>query len=111
MKDSMQDLLKQFVMFLLAVIVSMTGFWLMIGRDFVTRAEVEEKINENINPKVALIDQKLDGKIKNDEKMMAILENFNRTINDLNVQVGVLSKTLEYLEKRLDDDSRFARSK
>lgn len=43
----MKDIVKEIMVILVTIIITMTGFWLMIGRDYITRSEAQIMIEEN----------------------------------------------------------------
>lgn len=43
----MKDILKEVVVVFITIILTMAGYWLMIGREFVTRAEAAGMVQDN----------------------------------------------------------------
>lgn len=111
MNRDIQNFFKYSSTVLVTIVVSMTGFWMMIGREYVTRSEMREEINNTINARIAVIDQKLEHNIQGDERILEVLENNTQAVSELKIQVGMLNKTLEFLEKRLDADPTIPKSK
>lgn len=89
-------LAANFITILVTVIFTMIGFWLMEGREFVTRIEVTEIIQQENK----LILQKMAERDKNDKRLEAVLEKNTEAIQELKVQIATLNRTLEYLEKK-----------
>jgi len=82
---------------LVTIVISMTGFWMMIGRDFVTRDESRVLISTQI--------EKIDVDIKNHSE---ILRKINDTIQKntdtiINLKLSLTSlSSLAAMEKRMD---------
>lgn len=93
----MKEILKYAATVLLTIVLSMTGFWLMIGRDFITRAEAAVIADD----KVALISQRLNDKIESDKEIVRALENNTKAINEFKINIATLSKTLEFMDDKL----------
>lgn len=74
---------------LITIIISMTSFWMMIGKDFVTRDETRLIIEREIEP----IDENLD-------KYSSILQKNTDAIIDLKLSLTALG-SLDAMEKRL----------
>ena len=48
-KDAWVKIGAQATTVLVTIVLTMTGFWMMIGREFVTRSEARDMIAEKIN--------------------------------------------------------------
>ncbi len=99
MSEDFTQLTKYGLTVLVTIVISMTGFWLMIGREYVTRTEAEMIAND----KTAIVSQRLNDKIESDKDIVRALENNTRAINEFQVQIATLAKTLEFMEKRIDN--------
>jgi len=93
---------------LLAIIISMGGFWLTIGQNLVTRAEARTMINEgtsSIRTELIFIRQgveKLDERmIRQEEEFRQMLKENTTAINDLRIQLASLTKTIESLSESI----------
>lgn len=95
-----QSLLKiaaNAVTVLVTIVISMTGFWMMIGKDYVTRDESRVIISNSI--------EKIDVDIRNHSK---VLEQVNSTIQKntdtiINLKLSLSSlSSLAAMEKRMD---------
>ena len=96
----MKDLLQTIVAVFLGVIISMGGFWLMLGRDLPTRAEVSQMIAIE-SPYVrdqAYIKDRLD---KNDEVFKEIADNsknLEKAVNELRIQMAILTEIMKKIQ-------------
>lgn len=78
------------------VIITMIGFWLVIGRDFVSRAEVYQILS---NENKYIIEQIQDAK----SERVAIAESVRQvstTLNELKIQIAVLNRMLEEEQRK-----------
>lgn len=81
---------------LITVILTMVGFWLMEGREFVTRNEALELIQtEN-----KIILERMDARDRNEQRLENVLEKNTEAIQQLKVQIATLNSTLEFIESR-----------
>lgn len=92
------DIAKYAATVLLTIVISMTGFWMMIGREYVTRSEAEIISDD----KIALLAQRFNDKIESDKKIVSALDNNTQAINEFKIQIATLGKTLEYVEKQIE---------
>lgn len=104
----MSELWKQASVTLLSVVLAMSGFWLMIGREFVTRGEVSKMIvveSPYVNDRqviFARLDSVSETLVNNQQQLRdsqreltdAIRQNTS-VINDLRVVIGQLQSRLE----------------
>lgn len=80
---------------LITVILTMVGFWLMEGREFVTRNEALELIQtEN-----KIILERMDARDKNEQRLENVLEKNTEAIQQLKVQIATLNSTLEFIDR------------
>lgn len=99
------ELMKYAGTVLITIIISMTGFWMMIGREYATRTEVKASVSEGISS----LEDKLDIYLKQEEKLSRIIESNTIAINEFRVQIASLGKTLGYLEQEMKKiDERYA---
>lgn len=98
MSNDFTEMTKYGITVLITIIISMTGFWLMMGREYITRAEAEAIAAD----KTAIVSQRLNDKMESDKEIVRALENNTRAINDFQVQIATLAKTLEFMEKKID---------
>lgn len=85
------DVGKTTIAGLMAIIIAMAGFWLMIGKDYTTRAEVDSAISkevDTIRPQVIKLNNTLDG--------------LRGTISDLRVELVKINKNDE-LRREIED--------
>ena len=99
MSEDFSQLTKYGATVLVTIVISMTGFWLMIGREYITRTEAEAIAAD----KTAIVAQRLNDKIESDKDVVRALENNTKAINDFQVQIATLAKTLEFMEKRIEN--------
>ena len=97
-------LIKDAMFFLAAIVVSMAGFWMMTGRNLISRDEATMLISQqtiSIETKLDLYYQGLlqqEERIsKQEEKLQRILEQNTEAINDLRVQIATLAQSLKSL--------------
>lgn len=80
---------------LVTVILTMISFWLMEGREFVTRNEALELIQQENK----IILERMDSRDKNEQRLESVLEKNTEAIQELKMQIATLNKTLEFMEK------------
>ena len=81
----------QAITVLLTIVISMTGFWMMIGREFTTRNEVLSLIRTQTQS----LQGELDRHNKQEEKLEKIIERNTDVIQELRIQMATLSAILE----------------
>lgn len=96
MNKTLVSLLSYAATVLITIVISMTSFWMMIGREFVTRNEAEVIVNQ----KIEAVDAKIKIANENSEKVGVVIQKNTDAIRSLEVQIAILNKTLELLEKR-----------
>lgn len=86
------------------VIVTMVGFWVAIGKNMVTRAEVSDIIkNESpYNQDRQFIMERLASNKETQAALTGMLQRNTEVMNELKVQIATLGKTLEALEERIE---------
>ena len=100
MKDN--NVMKDLIFFLGFCIVSMAGFWMMIGGKYVNREEAVLLIQQQtvaIETKLdiyhsALLEQE-DRISKQEDKLQKVLEQNTEAINELKIQIATLSQSLK----------------
>lgn len=96
-------MVKQIVMYgatvLITIIISMTGFWMMMGRDFVTRAEAKEIAIEQ----VVLVDQKLEIYRQDTKETRSVINKNSEVINELRVEIAKLTQALHGINNTDDN--------
>lgn len=88
----------------IGIIVTMLGFWLTIGKNMVTRAEVIEII-KNDSPYLQdrqFIMERLAVNKESQAAFASALQRNTEVMNELKVQIATLGKTLEALEDRIE---------
>ncbi len=86
------------------VIITMIGFWVAVGRNMVSKAEVIEIIQTN-SPYTRDRQFIMERLAINKETQAALSTTLQKNIevmNELKVQIATLAKTLEALEERID---------
>ena len=86
------------------IIVTMMGFWVAIGRNMTTRAEVLSII-ETQSPYVhdrQYIMERLNTNKETQAAFANALQRNSDVMNELKVQIAMLAKTLETLEDRIE---------
>ncbi len=77
----------------------MTGFWMMMGRNYVTRAEVNVIAEE----KMRSVDGKLNLYLKREDKLEVIINQNTNAINEFKVQSAILNQTLQHMQKQMEN--------
>jgi hypothetical protein len=88
----------------IGIIVTMLGFWVAIGRNMATKSEVLVMI-ETQSPYVhdrQFIMERLNSNKENQAAFANALQRNSDVMNELKVQIGILGKTLEALEERIE---------
>lgn len=88
----------------IGIIVTMMGFWVAIGRNMATKAEVIE-IVENKSPYLQdrqFIMERLAINKETQAALTNMLQRNTEVMNELKVQIATLGKTLEALEARIE---------
>jgi len=95
---------KDAVFFLATIVVSMAGFWMLTGKDLISRGEAANLVDQktiSIGTKLELYHEALvdhEHKInKQKEKLERILEKNTEAINSLRVQIATLAHSLELI--------------
>ena len=99
---------KDAVFFLATIVVSMAGFWMLTGKDLISRSEASNLVDQktiSIATKLELYHESLldhETQInKQKEKLERILEKNTEAINNLRIQIATLSHSLELLTKNI----------
>lgn len=88
----------------IGIIVTMGGFWVMIGRNMATKAEVLAMI-ETQSPYVhdrQFIMERLNSNKETQASFSMALQRNTEVMNELKIQIAMLGKTLEALEDRIE---------
>ena len=87
--------------FLAAIVVSMAGFWMMTGRDMISRDEAVMLVRQQtiaIETKLELYYEGLlvqeNRLTKQEEKLERVLEKNTEAINELRIQIATLAQAL-----------------
>jgi hypothetical protein len=98
-KEGINNLIKSAATVMITMIITMSGFWMMIGRDFVTRAEVNELIQQRVSTIAAT-----------EERLERVVTKNTDAINHFNIQIATLNQTLIHIKEDMNrrDDSREA---
>ena len=86
------------------IIVTMLGFWVTIGKNMTTKAEVLNMI-ETQSPYVhdrQFIMERLNNNKETQAAFASALQRNSEVMNELKVQIAMLGKTLETLENRIE---------
>lgn len=101
-KIELYEIFKNMSASLLMVVLSMTGFWMMQGKDLVTRGEVIELINTT-GPYVidqGVIRTEISALHSTDEKTGVMLDRVALTLDDLKVAIVRLNTTLQNMDEQ-----------
>jgi hypothetical protein len=88
----------------IGIIVTMLGFWVTIGKNMTTKAEVLSMI-ETQSPYVhdrQFIMERLNINKETQAAFANALQRNTEVMNELKIQIAMLSKTLEALENRIE---------
>jgi predicted RND superfamily exporter protein len=88
----------------LGIIVTMVGFWVTLGKNIPTKAEVCDMI-ETKSPYVQdrqFIMERLNSNKEIQTAFANALQRNTEVMNELKVQIATLGKTLEALEERIE---------
>jgi hypothetical protein len=88
----------------IGIIVTMIGFWVAIGRNMATKAEVSHMI-ETLSPynqDRQFIMERLAVNKESQAQLSFALQKNTEVMSELKAQIAVLGKTLENLENRIE---------
>lgn len=88
----------------IGIIITMLGFWVTIGKNMVTKAEVVE-IMERQSPYLQdkqFIMERLNSNKETQAQFASALQRNTEVMTDLKIQIATLAKTLEALEQRIE---------
>jgi hypothetical protein len=88
----------------IGIIVTMMGFWVAIGKNMATKAEVAHMI-ETQSPYAQdrqFIMERLASNKENQVQFATALQRNTEVMNELKIQLATLGKTLEALEDRIE---------
>ena len=93
--------MKDIILFLAAIVVSMAGFWMTAGRNLINRDEATLLVQQQtvaLETKLELYKEGLleqENRLnKQEEKLERVLEKNTEAINELRVQIATLSQAL-----------------
>lgn len=104
MTDHIIDLWQNIATTSIGIIVTMMGFWVAIGRNMATKADVLHMI-ETQSPYVhdrQFIMERLANNKETQAAFANALQRNTEVMNDLKIQIAMLGKTLETLESRIE---------
>ena len=88
----------------IGIIVTMLGFWITIGRNMATKAEVAHMIDTQspyIHDRQFIMERLANNKESQAAFSMALQRN-TEVMNELKIQIAMLGKTLEAIENRIE---------
>ena len=88
----------------IGVIVTMLGFWVTIGRNMATKSEVLVMIETQspyIHDKLFIMERLATNK-ETQALLTNMLQRNTEVMNELKIQIAMLSRTLEALEDRIE---------
>lgn len=99
---SFDDVLLSAVGGLVMTVLSMTGFWLMIGRNFVTRSECQNMIADNIinrpeitemiDMKTRILDIELKHLAEHRTELNVTMKEMIKSIDELKIAIATISR-------------------
>jgi len=103
--------LKYSAVTLVAIIISMSGFWMSYGKDLVSRSEARLMINQGlqkIETEIEFIKERiraLDENISRQEaEFRSILKENTGSVNQLKIEITSLTKIIEGLSEKLNSN-------
>lgn len=102
--ESVGNVLENITISTVTVIISLLGFWTTFVRNLVNRQEVEHIIatQSQYCKDREFIMSRLNDHKEDSATLFKALNKNTEVMSELKVQIGVLSKTLEALEKRIE---------
>ena len=88
----------------IGIIVTMLGFWITIGRNMATKAEVAHMIDTQspyLHDRQFIMERLANNKESQAAFSMALQRN-TEVMNELKIQIAMLGKTLEAIENRIE---------
>jgi len=88
----------------IGIIVTMVGFWVAVGKNMVTKAEVAQLI-KNESPYLQdrqFIMERLATNKETQAALTSMLQRNTEVMTELKIQIATLGKTLEALEDRIE---------
>lgn len=88
----------------IGIIVTMIGFWIAVGKNMATKAEVAEMV-ETKSPYLQdrqFIMERLAINKETQAALTNMLQRNTEVMNELKIQIATLGKTLEALEERIE---------
>ena len=102
MQDTLIDFWQNLATTAIGIIVTMMGFWVAIGRNMATKAEVAHMI-ETQSPYIHDKQFIMERLAKENQSAFAVALQRNADVmNELKIQIVTLGKTLEALERRIE---------
>jgi hypothetical protein len=88
----------------IGIIVTLVGFWVSIGRNMATKAEVADMIETKspYSQDRQFIMERLNTNKETQAAFANALQRNTEVMNELKIQIAMLSKTLEALEDRIE---------
>lgn len=80
---------------LLTIVLSMSGFWFMLGREFVTRNEASVMIGD----KIAMTSYQLDQHTNENKIMRQVIEKNTEALSQLKVELSAINQTVKFIEQ------------
>jgi uncharacterized membrane protein YhiD involved in acid resistance len=87
------------VAILIPIIISMISFWLTQGREYITRAEAKDMVDQ----KHLVVVELMQAQQKNENKLEIVLDKNTEAIQQLKIQLATLNQTLEFLRDTTKD--------
>lgn len=91
---------------MIMIIMSLVGFWTTFVKNMVTRKEVEQMIgtHSQYSKDREFIMARLSDHKEDSATLFKALNKNTEVMGELKIQIGILSKTLEALERRIEKD-------
>ena len=90
------EIIKYIAATLATIVITMVGFWLMIGKDYITRTEAREiAVKESV-----ILATKLDIYIDEVKETKKVIEKNTEVLSSLKTELAVLSNALHELRMK-----------
>ncbi len=96
------EFIKYIATVLVTIVISMTGFWMMMGRNYVTRAETKVIAAE----KMVIVEERLEMYLGREDKLEALINMNTKAINEFRVQTAILNQTLQHMQNQMEEKDR-----
>lgn len=104
--NTLIDFWQNIALAVTSVILTMVGFWFTFGRHMISKLEVVELISLHspyLQDRQTIMNRLEDNKVMQQAFSSALQKN-TEVMGELKIQIAVLGKTLDNLERRIEKD-------